>query len=44
MRFNAEYDETNKHYIELKGELEEQSKVCYISVYNTHNIFEFSLF
>lgn len=30
MRFNAEYDETNKHYLQLKGELEEQSKVCYI--------------
>ncbi|CAG9538438.1 unnamed protein product [Cercopithifilaria johnstoni] len=27
MRFNAEYDETNKHYIELKGELEGQSKL-----------------
>ncbi|OZC09783.1 hypothetical protein X798_03186 [Onchocerca flexuosa] len=26
-RFNAEYDETNKHYIQLKGELEEQSKL-----------------
>lgn len=29
-RFNAEYDETNKHYVQLKGELEEQSKVYYI--------------
>uniref|UniRef100_A0A1I7VF09 Bms1-type G domain-containing protein n=1 Tax=Loa loa TaxID=7209 RepID=A0A1I7VF09_LOALO len=26
-RFNAEYDETNKHYVQLKGELEEQSKL-----------------
>ncbi|MCP9264816.1 Ribosome biogenesis protein bms1 [Dirofilaria immitis] len=25
--FNAEYDETNKHYVQLKGELEEQSKL-----------------
>ncbi|KAL3985375.1 hypothetical protein ACH3XW_38380 [Acanthocheilonema viteae] len=27
MRFNAEYDETNKHYVQLKEELEEQSKL-----------------
>uniref|UniRef100_A0A0R3RRL0 Bms1-type G domain-containing protein n=1 Tax=Elaeophora elaphi TaxID=1147741 RepID=A0A0R3RRL0_9BILA len=27
VRFNAEYDETNKHYVQLKEELEEQSKL-----------------
>uniref|UniRef100_A0AAF5PUS6 Bms1-type G domain-containing protein n=1 Tax=Wuchereria bancrofti TaxID=6293 RepID=A0AAF5PUS6_WUCBA len=26
-RFNAEYDEANKHYVQLKEELEEQSKL-----------------
>ncbi|VDN05911.1 unnamed protein product, partial [Thelazia callipaeda] len=26
-RFNAEYDETNQHYLQLKEELEEQSKL-----------------